>query len=64
MLPAPTMLIAPVAGLLERFSWFPVTRDQLKMLISGNICDDDGLLRLGIAPTPFDEATLAYLNSR
>ena len=64
MLPAPTMVIAPVAGLLERFSWFPVTRDQLKMLISGNICDDDGLLRLGITPTPFDEATLEYLNSR
>lgn len=64
MLPAPVMLIAPVAGLLERFSWFPVTRDQLTMLISGNICDDDGLLRLGIAPAAFDEANLAYLNRR
>lgn len=63
MLPAPAMLVAPMAGLMERFSWFPVTRDQIKMLVSGNTCDDDGLLRLGIAPTPFDESTLSYLNT-
>jgi NADH dehydrogenase len=64
MLPAPAMLIAPVAGLLERFSWFPVTRAQLKMLLAGNTCEDDGLLRLGITPTPFDQAALGYLNGR
>jgi len=64
MLPAPVMLIAPIAGLLERFSWFPVTRDQLRMLVSGNTCTDDGLLRLGITPTWFDQTNLGYLRAQ
>jgi NADH dehydrogenase len=64
MLPAPVMLIAPVAALLGRFSWFPVTRDQLVMLLAGNTCDtDDGLRRLDIAPTRFDDEALGYLRA-
>ncbi|TVQ86580.1 MAG: NAD-dependent epimerase/dehydratase family protein [Chromatiaceae bacterium] len=61
MLPAPAILIAPVAGLLGRFSWFPVTRDQLSMLLAGNTCSDDGLARLGLSAQRFDQSTLAYL---
>lgn len=61
MLPAPALLIAPVAGLLGRFSWFPVTRDQLTMLLAGNTCADDGLARLGLSARPFDAHALAYL---
>lgn len=61
MLPAPAMLIAPVAALLERFAWFPVTRDQLRMLLAGNCCAEDGFARLGLSPAPFNAAALSYL---
>jgi NADH dehydrogenase len=61
MMPAPVMAIGSAAALLDRFSWFPVTRDQLKMLLAGNTCVDDGLGRLGIAPRPFDQSALSYL---
>jgi NADH dehydrogenase len=63
MLPAPTLVLEPVASLLGRFSWFPITRDQLRMLLAGNTCSDDGLARLGIAARPFDQSNLRYLVS-
>jgi uncharacterized protein YbjT (DUF2867 family) len=63
MLPAPVMFIAPVAGLMDRFSWFPVTRDQLIMLLAGNTCADDGFARLGLTPQPFDQVSLSYLQA-
>lgn len=61
MLPAPAMVLEPVAAVLGRFSWFPVTRDQLRMLLAGNTCGDNGLTRLGITPRPFDQTALGYL---
>jgi uncharacterized protein YbjT (DUF2867 family) len=61
MLPAPVMFIGPVAGIMGRFSWFPVTRDQLTMLLAGNTCAEDGFAPLDIQPRPFTQDTLAYL---
>jgi NADH dehydrogenase len=61
MLPAPVMFIRPVATVLGGFSWFPVTRDQLTMLLAGNTCVENGFALLGISPRPFDPDTLAYL---
>lgn len=61
MLPAPALFIAPVAGLMDRFSWFPITRDQLIMLLAGNTCHEDGFSRLGLTPKAFDQAALNYL---
>jgi len=63
MLPAPAMGIAAVATLLDRFEFFPITRDQLRMLMQGNACSDDALRSLGIEPTPFDPEHLAYLKT-
>jgi NADH dehydrogenase len=63
MLPAPVMFIGPVASALGRFDWFPVTRDQLTMLLAGNTCIEDGFATLGMAPRPFDPDSLAYLGS-
>ncbi|WPL18542.1 Cholesterol dehydrogenase [Thiorhodovibrio winogradskyi] len=63
MLPAPVMLIAPVAAVMERFAWFPVTRDQLKMLVAGNCCAEDGFSRLGLTPRPFTTAAIGYLKT-
>lgn len=61
MLPAPAMVIAPVAGALDRFKWFPISRDQLTMLLAGNTCAEDGFARLDIVPRRFDAAALGYL---
>lgn len=63
MVPAPVLAIGTAAALLDRFPWFPVTRDQLTMLLAGNTCGDNGLGRLGITPRPFDEAALDYLRA-
>ncbi len=61
MLPAPVMFIGPVATVMGRFAWFPITGDQLTMLLQGNTCVENGFAPLGIIPRPFDADTLAYL---
>ena len=54
-----------VAGLLERYDWFPLTRDQLTMLLEGNTGDSSRVFAsLGITPSPFDRDHLAYLKRR
>jgi uncharacterized protein YbjT (DUF2867 family) len=63
MLPVPAFGVSTAALLLERFESFPLTRDQLKMLLEGNTCSSDDLRGLGIEPTPFDVEHLAYLRS-
>tara|TARA_B100002052_G_scaffold131750_2_gene121023 strand:+ start:7173 stop:8084 length:912 start_codon:yes stop_codon:yes gene_type:complete len=35
----PIFIIKLIALVLQRFSWFPVTKDQLTMLSAGNTCD-------------------------
>lgn len=63
MVPVPALGVSAVAALLDRFEAFPVTRDQLKMLLEGNTCGSGYLERLGIRPRPFDRARLAYLGN-
>lgn len=62
MLPAPAIGISAAATLLDRFDFFPVTRDQLRMLLQGNSCRDADLRALGIQPRAFDAENLAYLH--
>ncbi len=64
LLPVPAMGVQAAAALLDRFEQFPITRDQIRMLLEGNTCPPDDLLSLGITPRPFDGAQLAYLNDR
>ncbi len=61
MIPAPAAVIQSVAAVFDRFAWFPVTRDQLRMLLAGNVCGDNGFQRLGITPTPLTARGLSYL---
>lgn len=61
MLPAPALGISAAATLLDRFEFFPITRDQLSMLLEGNTCNEDGFARLGITPKAFNQAALSYL---
>ena len=61
MVPVPAMGVSAVAMLLDRFESFPVTRDQLQMLLEGNTCGDGAFALLGIEPTPFGVKQLGYL---
>jgi NADH dehydrogenase len=61
--PTPSWGIKIAAGLLERFPDFPITRDQITMLMEGNTCDSREIFDLmGIHPTAFNAETLQYLN--
>jgi NADH dehydrogenase len=61
--PVPTYPLQAVAFFMDRFPQFPITRDQLRMLLEGNTCDPQaGFIPLGIDdPIPFDITRLAYL---
>ena len=64
MLPAPAGVVHAVAALFDRFEWFPMTRDQLRMLVEGNACDGREAWKLfGIEPTRFSVESLGYLGA-
>jgi len=49
----PLWLMQPLAHLFERFRFFPVTSDQISMLIRGNTCSPEPWAsELKISPTP------------
>lgn len=65
MVPAPAFGVKSMAAALDRFEFFPVTRDQITMLLEGNTCDSSEVFeRLDVTPTTFDENSLAYLKSQ
>lgn len=62
MVPAPVAVIKTAAAALDSFEFFPITRDQITMLLEGNTCaDQTPFAQFGITPRHFDEATLSYL---
>lgn len=62
MLPAPALVVKAIAGVLDHWPWFPISRDQLTMLLEGNVCDSTAVFtQLGITPEPFDATALGYL---
>lgn len=62
MLPAPADAIKLVAGVLDKQPWFPITRDQLTMLLEGNTCTDHAAWEVfGIQPRRFAAENLGYL---
>ena len=62
MIPAPIGPIMAVASVLDRFSWFPATKDQLTMLAEGNTCDSSKLFSdFEIEPIPLNADNLSYL---
>ena len=63
MLPVPACGVSVAASLLDRFEAFPVTQDQMTMLMEGNTCPADDLVALGIEPIAFNADTLAYLRA-
>ncbi len=64
MLPVPAAAPGFAASLLDRFPWFPISRDQIRMLLAGNTCRGDVMFELcDIQPKSFDLEHLAYLNT-
>lgn len=60
--PAPVEIVKLVALLFDRFKFFPITRDQLTMLLDGNTCDSKDLFKIfEIDPIEFSSKTLSYL---
>lgn len=63
--PVPGGLIYFPALLFDRFGWFPITRDQITILLEGNTCDSKRLFEeLGRTPKTFDIEHLQYLNKQ
>ncbi len=61
-LPVPAALIKPIAGLMERFPWFPITKGQITMLLEGNQCHSHAAFELlDIHPKQFEVKELQYL---
>ncbi|MCA1814231.1 MAG: NAD(P)H-binding protein [Halobacteriales archaeon] len=62
--PAPAALLLPLAGLLQRFAWFPATREELEMLFEGHVGDAAEAERdLGLRFQPHQEALREALAS-
>jgi NADH dehydrogenase len=58
----PVSLIKPVVSIMERFPFFPLSRDQLIMLQEDNICDAAPFFdELRIQPIAFKEGISRYL---
>lgn len=65
ILPMPIGLMKVAAALLDWLPFFPVTRDQLTMLASGNVAGPQELESLiGRKPRSFDAESLTYLAIR
>ena len=65
MIPAPAMAVKMIAFLFDRFKFFPITRDQITMLLEGNTCDSKDLFQaFDIAPIEFSIQSLSYLKKK
>ncbi len=63
--PAPVLLLKGLAAALDQFAFFPITRDQLTMLMEGNTCDGHNAFQtFDLEPAPFDTASLSYLQGK
>jgi len=59
--PTPIFIIKIVATFFDSFKWFPITKDQLTMLIEGNTTQDDYFNEFNIEAINFEIDTLSYL---
>jgi NADH dehydrogenase len=57
----PVGLMRLVVPVLQRLPFFPLTSDQLEMLLEGNVCDTDWTGSFGFKPTGFVEGIRRYL---
>lgn len=60
-LPNPLGIMKLVVPIMQGFSFFPITMDQIQMLIEENICDGSWRETFAFAPQRFEEGIRAYL---
>ena len=61
-IPTPVFPVKMMASVFGRFSWFPITGDQLSMLMEGNTCESKNLFEdFHIEPIKFSVSNLSYL---
>ena len=61
----PLLMMRPVVSVMEKFSFFPITKGQLQMLLEENCCDPDPWQRFFEIEQPSFEAGIAtYLKNR
>ena len=65
VIPAPVLIIKILALLMDRFSWFPISKDQLTMLMEGNTCiSTKSYNDFNFVPKSFSKDNLSYLNKK
>ena len=61
-IPAPVLPIKLLAMFLDGFTWFPISKDQLTMLLEGNTCNsNDAFKTFNFKPISFSKENLKYL---
>jgi len=60
-LPVPLFVMKRVVPIMQRLPQFPITMDQMQMLIEENICDGRWQEVFGFTPREFQEGIRAYL---
>jgi len=61
----PILLMKALAGIFGRFAWYPVTVEQITMLLEGNFTSDRSFFDLyKIAPRSFKESIMRLLGNR
>ncbi|MES9994174.1 MAG: NAD(P)H-binding protein [Candidatus Thiodiazotropha sp.] len=64
MLPVPVFAPATAAAIFDRFPWFPISRDQISMLLKGNVCSGEKIFKLcRVEAHNFDEEALRYITA-
>ena len=62
--PVPVFIVKALASLLDSFQWFPITREQITMLLEGNVVSKNYFNEFNIQPINFEKKNLSYLNSK
>jgi len=57
----PLGLMRLVVPVMQRFSFFPITTDQIDMLVEGNVCDGAWRETFGFEPARFEAGIRRYL---
>ena len=63
-IPAPVLPVMILSAIFDRFDWFPISREQLTMLLEGNTCDGSKAFELFNVKNPieFKIESLNYLS--
>ena len=62
-IPVPVSIISLAAILFDRFNWFPITKEQLLMLVEGNVVNKHFFDNFDINAIDFNLGNLSYLRS-